>query len=158
MSSWALIDLKPKHQEPALSVWYAIPQQRYLILIFSSDISEQQSNALIQRQNVLSVSVSQHKVPLSVSHPPDPFSVRIKKRRPLWDTEDAVIVPSVLVIKVRGVEEVETLQGTLHCQTEAGWAAPVTRETTLWRRRTCWVNNHFTLLSWRSQPASVHSE
>lgn len=57
----------------------------------------------------------------SISYSPDPFSVCIKKRRPLWEgTENGVIVSSILVIKVGGVEEVETLQGTLHRQTEAG--------------------------------------
>lgn len=71
----------------------------------------------------------------SVSHSPDPLSVCIKQRRPLWDAEDGVIVSSILIIEVRGVEEVEALQGTLHCQTEAGWAAPVTRQSTLWRGR-----------------------
>lgn len=57
----------------------------------------------------------------SVSHSPDPLSICIKKRRPLWgDAEDGTVVSSVLVIEVRRVEEVKALQGALHRQAEAG--------------------------------------
>lgn len=95
-------------------------QQPHLIFIFSADASKQQSNTKTQEHNELRVNVSPHKGSPSVSHSPDPPAVRIKKRRPLRDAEDGVIVSSVLVIEVRGVEEVEALQGTLHCQAEAG--------------------------------------
>jgi len=71
-----------------------------------------------------------------VSHSPNPLCVRIKKRRPLWGgTENHVIVSSILVIEVRGVEEVKALQGALYCQTEAGRPASVTRQTALRGRR-----------------------
>lgn len=80
----------------------------------------QQSNTKTQEHNELRVNVSPHKGSPSVSHSPDPLAVCIKKRRPLRDAEDGVIVSSVLVIEVGGVEEVEALQGTLHRQAEAG--------------------------------------
>lgn len=83
---------------------------------------------------------------LNSIHSPDPLSVRVKNRRPLWDAEDGVVVSSVLVVEVRGVEEVEALQGALHCQAEAGGPAPVTRESTLRRGRTRGVNDPAVLL------------
>ena len=57
----------------------------------------------------------------SFSSSPDPLSICVKKGRPLGgNAEVGVIISSILVIKVRGVEKVEALQGTFHRQTEAG--------------------------------------
>lgn len=42
-----------------------------------------------------------------------------------------MIISRVLVIKVRGVEEVKALKSALYCQTEAGRPAPVTWEAAL---------------------------
>lgn len=67
-----------------------------------------------------------------ILHSPDPLSICIKDRRPLWgNADDGVIVSGIIVVKVRGVEEVKALQGTLHSQTEARGSTPVTRETAL---------------------------
>lgn len=81
--------------------------------------------------NVVCVHVSPHRVPPPVSHSPNPLSVCIEQRRPLWDAEEGGVVAGVVVIEVRGVEEVEALQGALHRQTEAGRPTAVTREPTL---------------------------
>lgn len=64
--------------------------------------------------------VNTHNMPPFIFHAPDPLSIRIKERRPLRDAEGGRVVPGVLVVEVRGVEEVKTLQGALHRQTEAG--------------------------------------
>lgn len=64
------------------------------------------------------------------------FSICIQRWRLLWGTGNAgVVVSSVIVIEVRRVEEVETLQRALHRQTEAGRPTSVTWQTALWRNR-----------------------
>lgn len=63
---------------------------------------------------------------------PDPFPICIKYGRPLWrEAEDAIVISSVLIVKIRCVKEVKALQSALYCQTKAGRSASVAWESAL---------------------------
>lgn len=65
-----------------------------------------------------------------MSKSPDSLWLHVKEDS-AW--EGGSIISCVIIIKIRGVEEVETFQSTLHCQTEAWWTAPMGRYPTLRR-------------------------